>query len=156
MNQSNREIEMRDIVLPEATNPYGTLFGGKLLEMIDKAAGICAAKFACSRVVTASLEAVDFLIPIFEGQVINIKAKIIYAGKSSMVIAVRVIAEDVITQSSNLCCTAHVNMVAVDGKGKPVEVPEYEPMTKTEAHEYEEGKTIRNQALARIGEPLEK
>jgi acyl-CoA hydrolase len=154
-DENQREIEMRDAVLPEHTNPNGTLFGGKLLEMMDKAAGICAATFAGSRVVTASFEAVDFLIPVFLGQILCIKTKVIYSYRTSMVVSVEVTAEDVIQQTRELCCTAHVNMVAVDQEGNRVIVPSVEPRTKEEMDEYERGQRIRRQALTRIGKAPE-
>ncbi len=53
-------VEMNDIVLPAYTNRYNALFGGKLMEMIDKAAAICAIRYCHENVVTASVEAVDF------------------------------------------------------------------------------------------------
>ncbi|MEM0291585.1 MAG: acyl-CoA thioesterase, partial [Thermoplasmata archaeon] len=77
-------------VLPEDTNIYGNLFGGKLVEWIDKTAGIVALRHARKNVVTANIDNLSFLEPIKLGDVVILKAWLNYVGNTSMEIQVDV------------------------------------------------------------------
>jgi acyl-CoA hydrolase len=142
-------VEINDIVLPGDTNKYNTLFGGRLMEMVDKAAAICSVRFCHKEVVTASIEAVDFHIPIKEGYFVKIYAKLIYTGNTSMLVRVRVWGEEPLTGKSEQCCTAYVTMVAIDNRGKPRTVSELIVETDEEQQDWEEGCRIRESTLER-------
>jgi acyl-CoA hydrolase len=143
------EIEMNDIVLPDYTNAYARMFGGKLLEFVDRAAALCSMRYSGELVVTASTEAVDFLAPIFIGQAIRILAKIVFTGRTSMMVRVNVWAEDMVKKTESHCLTAHVNMVAVNAEGKPIPVPRLIVETDEEKCSYDEALAIRETGLAR-------
>jgi acyl-CoA hydrolase len=142
-------VEINDIVLPGYTNTYNTLFGGKLMELVDKAAAICSARFCHREVVTASIEAVDFHIPIKQGYFVKIYARLIHTGNTSMLVRVRVWGEEPLSGKSEQCCTAYVTMVAVDDRGKPVTVPELIVETDEEKRDREHGSRIRENTLER-------
>src|ERR671933_2361952 len=87
------EIHITDVVLPNQTNNYGTMFGGEVLSMMDKAAGIAAVRFCRQPVVTASTERIDFRTPIHVSEIIEAVAKTIYVGHTSLIVRVRITAE---------------------------------------------------------------
>jgi acyl-CoA hydrolase len=142
-------VEINDIVLPGYTNMYQTLFGGKLMEMIDKAAAICATQYCHKSVVTASVEAVDFLVPIKLGYFVKLVAKIVYVGKSSMMVRVRVWGEEPTHNISDHCCTAFVNMIAIDNTGKKVAVPELAVESEQDIKDVAEALEIHKSTIAR-------
>jgi len=142
-------VETNDIVLPGYTNLFNTLFGGKLMEMVDKTAGICAARYCHKEVVTASVEAVDFHIPIKVGYFVKLCAKVIFVGTSSMMIRVNVWGEEPLSGECKHCCTAYVNMVAIDKRGRPIAVPGLLIETEKEKKDYEEAIRIRESTLVR-------
>src|SRR6185295_11047757 len=77
-------VETAQIVLPGLTNVHGTIFGGILMEWIDGAAGIAAARHAGGLVVTASMDRLHFLRPVQLGEVVIVQAQVNYAARSSM------------------------------------------------------------------------
>lgn len=115
-------VQMTEIVLPEDSNPKGTIFGGRVLALIDKCAAIVAMRHARTDVVTASLDTVSFLNKVRVGDVLMLDGRINAAFGSSMEIEVRVRSEDPLTGETRLTTTAYVTMVAVDGEGCPLSV----------------------------------
>ena len=91
-------VETAQLVLPGLTNMHGTIFGGMLMQWIDIAGGIAAARHAGGPVVTASMDRLHFLLPVKEGATVIIQAQVNYAGRTSMEVGVRVFAEDQATR----------------------------------------------------------
>lgn len=114
---------MRDLVLPNDANQYQTLFGGVLLSYMDKAAFIAACKFCGHAVVTASVDVVHFIRPIFVGDMVRIEGRVVDAGRTSMSVRVRVYREGFDDPDGQFCCSGIFNMVAVDKGMRPIEVP---------------------------------
>ena len=115
--------DVADLMFPPDANMHGTVFGGKVLQMVDKAASVCAMRHAGKPCVTVAMERVEFLIPIRVGTFLIAKARVNYTGRSSMEIGVEVYAEDMpggTRQHTNSCL---VTMVAVDGDGRPSSIP---------------------------------
>jgi acyl-CoA hydrolase len=115
--------DVADLMFPPDANMHGTVFGGKVLQMVDKAASVCAMRHAGKPCVTVAMERVEFLIPIRVGTFLIAKARVNYTGRSSMEIGVEVYAEDMpggTRQHTNSCL---VTMVAVDGEGRPAQIP---------------------------------
>ena len=73
------------MVFPSDTNDYGTMYGGRLIEMMDMVGGICARRFSSHKAVTASIEDMQFNKPINRGDIIEITARVIYTGRTSTV-----------------------------------------------------------------------
>jgi acyl-CoA hydrolase len=113
---------MDELVLPGMTNGHGTLFGGKALEMMDKAAAIVALRHARKAVVTAHMDSVSFVSPIEESEIVEVIARLISVGGSSMQIEVEVWGEDPLNGKRERCTKATLTMVAIDEEGKPAEV----------------------------------
>lgn len=119
------EERMADIILPGQTNGYGTMFGGDVMAMMDKAAGIAAMRFCRQPVVTASSERIDFRTPIGQGEIIEAYSRVIYVGRTSLVVRVHVFAEHPLKGERRICTTGYFSMVAISVDGAPVQpVPE--------------------------------
>jgi acyl-CoA hydrolase len=117
------EVHMADIVLPNQTNNHNTMFGGEVMALMDRAAGIAALQFCRQPVVTASSERIDFRTPIHAGEIIEAIARVIYAGRTSMIVRVHIYAEHPLIGARRNCTTGYFSMVAVDARGKPTPVP---------------------------------
>lgn len=128
------------IVLPPDTNNLGTMFGGKLMAYIDDVAAISAMRHSRSNSVTASMDSIDFLHPIYEGNSVCLEGFVTYTGRSSMEVMVRVIAEDLLTGERNICAISFLTFVAIDENGKPKPVPKLVPQTELEKNLHETGK----------------
>lgn len=135
-----------DIVFPEDTNPYGTMFGGRAFAMMDKVAFLAANRFANTLAVTASSESVDFAVPIHVGMILEAVAKVIHAGRTSMVVRVELTAREPLSTETKQATVGYFTMVAVDAAGNPVEVPRL--LVEDEA-EWRHAELIRAAAKAR-------
>src|SRR5687767_1144705 len=99
------DVYITDIILPNQTNNHGTMFGGEVLALMDKAAGIAALRFCRQPVVTASTERIDFRTPIQQAEVIEAQARVIYVGRSSMIVRIRILAEHPLVGDRRVCTT---------------------------------------------------
>lgn len=116
-------ITISELMLPSHSNFSGKIHGGYILSLMDQIAFACASKFSGSYCVTASVDTVDFLNPIEIGELVTLKASVNYVGNSSMVIGIRVTAENIQTQKVKHCNSSYFTMVAKDDSGKNVSVP---------------------------------
>ncbi len=130
-------VETNNIVLPSHANALGTLFGGVLMSWIDISAAICAQRHSRRVSVTASVDSLSFLAPVYVGDTVTLKSKVVYTGKSSMVIAVDVTAENPLEGKPRKCVTAYLNFVAFDEKRKPTSVPQIKLETAEERELFE-------------------
>jgi uncharacterized protein (TIGR00369 family) len=122
------EARLIEMVFPEQTNHYGTLFGGQALALMDKAAFIAASRFARATVVTASSEKVDFHVPVRQGQLVELIARVIAAGRTSLTVDVELHAEDLLTGARTLGTRGRFVLVALDADGHPTSVPALVPV----------------------------
>ncbi len=118
------QVIMTEMVLPQDTNAIGTIFGGKVMSLIDIAAAMAAGKHARSVVVTASIDALNFVAPVKLGEYVHIKASVNYAGRTSMEVGVRVDKENPLTGEMKHTASAYLTFVALDSDGKARQVPE--------------------------------
>jgi acyl-CoA hydrolase len=116
-------VETANVVLPGLTNVHGTIFGGILMQWIDIAAAIAAARHAGAPVVTAAMDRLHFLRPVRLGAVVIVQAQVNFVAHTSLEVGVRVLAEDLRTKERVQATRAYVTMVAVDGNGRPIQVP---------------------------------
>ena len=112
-----------ELMIPSYANFGGKIHGGILLSLMDKVAYTCAAKHAGAYVVTVSVENVNFLEPVEVGELVSLHASINYVGRTSMVVGIRVMSENIRTGQQKHTNTSYFTMVAKDDAGKPVEVP---------------------------------
>jgi acyl-CoA hydrolase len=123
---------MTQLIFPSDTNHHGTMFGGKVMEYIDKIAAIACMRHARMAVVTASSDSLDFVAPIRQGEVIELVAFVTWTHNSSMEVVVNVHSENPLTGDRRLTVTAFLTCVALDEQGKPTRVPEAAPETEEE------------------------
>lgn len=117
------EVMMSQLMLPSYSNFGGKIHGGYLLNLLDQIAFACASKFSGSYCVTASVDRVDFLNPIEVGELVTLKSSVNYSGKTSIVVGIRVEAQNIQTGVVKHCNSSYFTMVAKDETGKSVEVP---------------------------------
>jgi uncharacterized protein (TIGR00369 family) len=110
-------------MLPSHTNFSGKIHGGFILSLLDQIAFACASKFSGNYCVTASVDTVNFLKPIEVGEPVTMKASINYVGKSSMIIGIRVEAENIQTGVIKHCNSSYFTMVSKDKEGNNARVP---------------------------------
>ncbi len=114
-------VEMTELVLPNDTNLLGNLLGGRLMHLID-IAGAMAAQRHCNRiVVTASIDSVEFKHPVKQGEIVILKARVTWVGRTSMEVAVEVFSENLMGERK-FTNKAYLTFVAVDAAAKPMEV----------------------------------
>jgi uncharacterized protein (TIGR00369 family) len=111
------------MVFPDQTNHYGTLFGGHALRLMDQAAFISASRHSRCTVVTASSERVDFHTPVHQGQLIELVARVVAVGRTSMTVEVQLFSERLLSGKRQLCTKGRFVLVALDGRGRPAAVP---------------------------------
>ncbi len=116
-------VEMSELVLPEDANSHGSIFGGRVLALIDKCASIVAMRHAHSLVLTASADSVAFINAVRIGDILILKGRLNAVFGSSMEVEVRVFSEDPLSSHRNITTRAFVTMVAVDEHGKPHPAP---------------------------------
>ncbi|MCK5638030.1 MAG: acyl-CoA thioesterase [Flavobacteriaceae bacterium] len=117
------EVILTELMLPSYTNFSGKIHGGFILSLMDKAAFASASKFSEQYCVTASVNRVDFLIPINVGELVTLKATVNYVGNSSMVVGIKVDSQNIQTGVTKHCNSSYFSMVAKDEKGNSVKVP---------------------------------
>ncbi|HEX8331759.1 MAG TPA: acyl-CoA thioesterase [Segetibacter sp.] len=125
-------IIMNEIVLPNDTNTFGNLMGGRLMYWMDIAAGISAGKHCNAPSMTASVDNLSFKNPIKLGNVVHIEAQVSRAFNTSMEIHIKVWGEDNLHQYRYESNEAYFTFVALDPTGKPRPVPQLIPETEGE------------------------
>jgi len=110
-------------MLPSHTNFSGKIHGSYILFLLDQIAFACASKFSGNYCVTASVDTVNFLKPIEVGELVTMKASVNYAGTSSMIVGIRVEAENIQTGTIKHCNSSYFTMVSKDKDGKNAPVP---------------------------------
>jgi len=134
------EAETTLVMLPSDANPLGNVFGGIILKHVDLTAGLVAKRHAGhANIVTASMDSMTFLKPVYIGNALILKARINYVKRSSMEVQVDIEAEDLNNSQKVHTGTAFVTLVALDEKGKPIEVPKLLLQNKEEQDRYVEG-----------------
>jgi acyl-CoA hydrolase len=128
-------------------NTAGNVHGGVILHLCDEVAGIAAVRHSGCRVVTAAMDRMTFLHPVYVGNLVTVKASVNAAWRTSMEVGVRVEAENVRTGEVTHTSTAYLTMVALDDEGRPVEVPPVRPETAEEERRAREAQVRRDNRL---------
>lgn len=128
---------MTEIVLPNDTNTFGNLMGGRLMYWMDIAAALSAMKHCGAPVVTASVDNISFENPIKLGNVVHIEAQVTRAFNSSMEVHLKVWGEDAIQQYKYKSNQAYYTFVALDPNGNSRPVPSLIPETEEEISLYD-------------------
>src|SRR5689334_21560785 len=130
------QTTITELMIPAYANFGGKIHGGILLSLMDKVAYACASKHAGNYCVTVSEENVDFLEPVEVGEMVSMVGAVNYVGKSSMVIGIKVIAENFKIGSVKHTNTSYFTMVAKNDEGKPTSVPGLILETKEEVKRF--------------------
>ena len=141
-------VDMTELVLPSDANPLGSVFGGRVMQWIDIAAGIAAARHARRPCVTARMDALTFHSPIHVGEVAVLEARVLAAFTTSMEIGVTVHSEDLLTGDRKLCTSALLTFVSLDEQGVPMPVVPLVPESEPEREAFEAAQLRRAQRLA--------
>jgi uncharacterized protein (TIGR00369 family) len=124
---SLQETRIVEMVFPNQTNHYGTLFGGDALRLMDMAAFVTASRHARRPVVTASSERIDFHVPVRQGQLAEVVGRVVRTGRTSLTVEVELWAEDLLTGKRVLCTKGSFVLVAVDEHGRPAPIVSTQP-----------------------------
>jgi acyl-CoA hydrolase len=133
-------VEMRNLVMPNHTNPQNSIFGGVVMSWIDMAAAMVAERHSNRPVVTVHVDDISFKAPIKIGDHVLIAASLNYVGTSSMLVGVKVYAENPFTGITRHTTTAYLVFVALDDIGKPLQVRGVLPESADEIRRFEEGR----------------
>jgi acyl-CoA hydrolase len=143
---------MTQIVMPTHTNgAAGVMFGGVMMQWIDVCAGVAAMRHSGGRVVTASIDRLDFLHPVRLSDVVVLQAQVNYTGRTSMEVGCRVETEDMHTRTRRYTTKAYLTFVSVDELGEPRLVPALALETGDDRRRYAEARTRRDHRLRAAG-----
>ncbi|GEO04244.1 acyl-CoA thioesterase [Adhaeribacter aerolatus] len=117
------QTTLTELMVPAYANFGGKIHGGILLSLMDKVAYTCAAKHAGNYCVTVSVDGVNFLQPVEVGELVSLMASVNYVGRTSILLGIKVIAENVKTGTVKHTNTSYFTMVAKDESNKPTQVP---------------------------------
>ena len=145
---SESKSEMIELVLPNDTNPLGALLGGRLMHWIDLAGALAAHRHSHSYVVTASMDHIDFLVPVHVGDMVVLQSSVNRVFKTSMEVGVRVSVEHYISGTRQKVARAYLTFVAVDRHGRRLPVNPVVPETDDEKRRYEGALRRREAAKA--------
>jgi acyl-CoA hydrolase len=129
-------------------NTAGNVHGGVIMHLCDEVAGIAAVRHSGSRVVTAAMDRMTFLHPVYVGNLLTVKASVNAAWRTSMEVGVRVEAENVRSGEVTHTSTAYLTLVALDDEGRPTAVPPVAPDTPDEHRRAREAQLRRDHRLA--------
>lgn len=150
-SSSASQTTISKIMMPMDANVSGNVFGGTILRLVDEVASIVAFKHSRTNVVTASIDRIDFLAPVYIGDLLRLIASINYAHKTSMEIGVRVEAENPLTGQIRHTGTCYLTCVALDKNGRPTAVPPLILETEDEKRRWADAEARRNMRLQLIG-----
>ena len=128
--------EQQYLIRPAHINHYGRLFGGELLKWIDELAGIVAIRHCGTTVTTAAIDNLQFQAPAYAGEMIVLQGCVTYVGRSSMEIRIDTYRE-ALNGNREMINRAYMDMVAIDCKGHPIEVPDLILENEEQQKEYE-------------------
>ena len=129
--------EMTEIVLPNDANPLNSLLGGRLMHWIDLAGAMAAHRHSRAYVVTASIDHMDFLVPVRVGDFVVLRSSVNRVFHTSMEVGVKVWVENYRSEQHHHVSSAYLTFVAIDSAGNKIVVPPVVPETADEKRRYE-------------------
>ena len=146
---SESEIVLRQLMLPEHANPFGNVHGAWVFKLVDEAAGTAAMRHCRSRVVTRLVDRMTFDAPVHVGELVHVRARVTWTGRTSLEVTIVVDAERPLTGVTRLTNIAHLVFVALDPEGDPKPVPPLVLETPEDHAEWDAAERRRAQRLAR-------
>ena len=147
-------VETAHLIRPQHLNGSNRLFGGILMQWIDEVAGIVAKRHSMSNVTTASVDNLTFLKGAYQNEMVIIKGKLTWVGRTSMEVCVDTYVEDLSGERVRIN-NAHFMMIALDENDKPKEVPRLLLQTDDEKLAWEHGEERRKIRNRRLEEKLD-
>ena len=129
--------EMTEIVLPNDANPLNALLGGRLMHWIDLAGAMAAHRHSRAYVVTASIDHMDFLVPVRVGDFVVLRSSVNRVFRTSMEVGVKVWVENYRSEQSRHVSSAYLTFVAIDAAGNKVVVPPVVPESDDEKRRFD-------------------
>jgi acyl-CoA hydrolase len=129
--------EMTEIVLPNDANPLNALLGGRLMHWIDLAGAMAAHRHSRTYVVTASVDHMDFLVPVRVGDFVVLRSSVNRVFHTSMEVGVKAWVENYRAEESRHVSSAYLTFVAVDAALNRIVVPQVIPETEDEKRRYD-------------------
>ena len=146
------KTEMTVMMLPSDANPKGNVFGGVIMRHVDLAAGLVAKRHARNtNCVTASIDRMTFLKPVYIGHALILSARLNYVRRSSMEVEVAIESENLDDGTRVRTGTAFVTMVALDRNGRPTEVPQLVLKTADDRKRFRDGEARMQSRLKEAG-----
>ena len=139
---SQSRTEQVHIVMPGDCNQYFRLFGGQLVQWIDTVAAVAARRHSGTAVTTASIDRLDFLASATLNDLVVLQGRILYVGRTSMLVEVNTFVEDKQCRERKLVNRATLTMVALGEDNHPAAVPRLTPETEEERADFERGKAL--------------
>jgi uncharacterized protein (TIGR00369 family) len=147
---SASKVEIAQVMMPEHSNAAGNVHGGYILKLVDQAGAIVAARHTHSNIVTASLDRMDFISPVYVGNLVFAKASCNFVSRTSMEIGVRVEAECLRTGTHTHVGSAYLTFVALDANDKPTPIPELILETEDEKRRFEDARKRREIRMQQV------
>ena len=147
---SESKSEMIELVLPNDTNPLGALLGGRLMHWIDLAGALAAHRHSHSYAVTASMDHIDFLVPVHVGDMVILQSSVNRVFHTSMEVGVKCWVESYLTGQRRHVSSAYLTYVAVDKQGNRIPVPPVIPESSEETRRYEDAGRRREHRRAEL------
>ncbi len=132
------QSEMAEIVLPNDANPLAALLGGRLMHWIDLAGAMAAHRHSRSYAVTASVDHIDFLVPVRVGDLVILRSSVNRVFHTSMEVGVKVFVENYLADLSQHVASAYLTFVAVDATGKHFKVAPVIPESEEQQRRYDD------------------
>lgn len=153
---SRSRVVLARLMEIEDSNLQGNVHGGVIMRLVDSATGMSAAKHSGGRVVTAAMDEMSFIEPVYLGEIVTVRAQVNDVGRTSMEVGARVEAENVSTGEVRHVSSAYLVFVALDDDGQPRAVPGLVPESPDEERRQEEAKIRRRHRLSRVDAILDR
>jgi len=145
---SESSLSMAHQMLPQDANPMGNVHGGVIMKHIDTCGGGVAMRHTRGNAVTASIDRLDFLSPVFVGELLILHASVNLVGTTSMEVGVRAVAENIVTGEVRHAASAYITYVALDSTGRPRPLPGLVIETPEQERRHAEAEERRRLRLA--------
>ncbi len=146
------QVTLHHFMLPQHANPLGTIHGGVMMKLVDEAGGLCAMRHAQRPAVTVAIDSMTFHSPVRVGEVVTLRAKLNWVGRTAMEVGVQVVAENPMTGECTHTNSAYLVFVALGDDGRPVQVPPLILETEQERRRWAEAEARQQRRLQRLAQ----
>ena len=142
---SKEPVTLIEHIFPGDTNDHDTLFGGRLLSIMDKAGGIACSKFAHREFVTISIDTLKFIAPARQGDLLEVTGKVVFTSTHTACTKVTAMAVDKATWKKKKICEGYFFFVAIDSMMRPIPIPQLVAESDDEKEDWAHALRIREQ-----------